>query len=453
MMMPSPHRRAAALTALSLLLTTTSTTKITLAFAPVAPASSLRQRTFSRSIPSSSWYNSLNLQSNPNHHGKDGTDLQPNATTAEKKKPSSAAAAGVNLQKAGAHLTAAASLAALLSATALPADAAMSGGRMGGSFSRSSVGGGMTRMAPSRSFGGGGGGGYYSRGGPTIVTPYIAPPMPIITPFYSPIIPFGGGVGAISYSRGPGLLEWLFLGGIGLFALSTISSVLAPRNRYNQWSDDDDGGLFSRSASSSALGVGTSVVKLSVALDVPNRDDPYSLLSVLDRLAATADTGSRRGVQNLTSQVAVELLRRKSSIQSAAGSHRHAQDDGAAQRAFNQWAVQERSKFEKETVSKFGGVDTSAGRRASAGGSGSDNGGGKATMAVVTLVLSIQGDSTKVPKIRSIADVEEALRKIASDVKVDDCLLGAEILWTPQDRSEVLSRMEVVADYPELTTV
>ena len=74
-------------------------------------------------------------------------------------------------------------------------------------------------------------------------------------------------------------------------------------------------------------------------------------------------------------------------------------------------------------------------------------------MAVVTLVLSIQGDATKVSKIRSLADVEDALRRIAADVKVDDCLTGAEILWTPQDRSETLQRRDVVADYPELTTV
>ena len=146
----------------------------------------------------------------------------------------------------------------------------------------------------------------------------------------------------------------------------------------------------------------------------------------------------------------MELLRRKSSIQSAASSYKHVSgDESAAQRTFNQWSVQERSKFEQETVSKFGGVDTSSvGRRSSDGG-----GNNKATMAVVTLVLSIQGDSTKIPKIRSVADVEDALRKIAADVKVDDCLTGAEILWTPQDRSEALSRMEVVADYPELTTV
>ena len=48
--------------------------------------------------------------------------------------------------------------------------------------------------------------------------------------------------------------------------------------------------------------------------------------------------------------------------------------------------------------------------------------GDQATMAVVTLILEIDGDHTKLPKIRSIQDVEDALTKIAADAKVSDCL-------------------------------
>ena len=76
------------------------------------------------------------------------------------------------------------------------------------------------------------------------------------------------------------------------------------------------------------------------------------------------------------------------------------------------------------------------------------------TQAVVTLVLAIDGDSTEIPtRINSVGDVEDALRKIASDSKVDDCLQSAEILWTPEDRTETLTLREVVADYPELRSI
>ena len=74
-------------------------------------------------------------------------------------------------------------------------------------------------------------------------------------------------------------------------------------------------------------------------------------------------------------------------------------------------------------------------------------------MAVVTLLVAVEGDSTKLPVIRSQKDIEEALAKIASDVKVDDCLQSAEILWTPEDRSEVLTMKEIVSDYPELRSI
>jgi uncharacterized membrane protein len=114
-----------------------------------------------------------------------------------------------------------------------------------------------------------------------------------------------------------------------------------------------------------------------VALEVPNRDDPNSILSVLDRLSQTASTDSRSGVQKLTSEVALELLRRRTSIVSASSSYKHYNDRNKALREFQSKSVQERSKFENENTSRYGSLD------------GSSTGSSKATMAVVTLVIAI----------------------------------------------------------------
>jgi uncharacterized membrane protein len=132
---------------------------------------------------------------------------------------------------------------------------------------------------------------------------------------------------------------------------------------------------------------------------------------------------------------------------SASTKYKHFNDRSQALREFNSRSITERSKFESETVSNYGGVDYGS---RGGGGYGSDN---KATMAVVTILLTIDGDSTKLPQISSVRDVEDALRKIASDSKVDTCLQSAEILWTPEDRSETLTARDVVADYPELRSV
>jgi uncharacterized membrane protein len=373
-------------------------------------------------------------------------------------QPTDAAAAASKNAAAAAALSAVA-LATVLMLSPLNADAAMSGGRMGGSFpsSRQSY----SRPAPSYrgSYGGGYSTGYGSRGYYNRMPGITVVPPPII----APISPFGGygyglgnpfsfgAPGIVSYGRGPGLFDLFLWGGIGLFLLNAFrgaaSAVDGAASSFTSGLDD----RFA--AEASALGPGTSVVQLTVALDVPKRDDPSSILSVLNRLAATARTDSRVGIQNLASQVALELLRRKSSIVSAAASSQHYKNRDQALRNYNSVSIKERAKFEQETVSQYGGVDygdASARLRSYTSGSLVD---GQATMAVVTLLLAIDGDSTKLPSISSIASVEEALRKIAGDVKVDTCLQSAEILWTPTDRSETLTLREVVADYPQLRSV
>jgi len=68
-------------------------------------------------------------------------------------------------------------------------------------------------------------------------------------------------------------------------------------------------------------------------------------------------------------------------------------------------------------------------------------------------VIAIDGDQTKLPQINSMRDLETALTKIATDVKVDDCLRSAEVLWTPDDDNDILSQRDVIVDYPKLRTI
>lgn len=326
------------------------------------------------------------------------------------------------------------------------ANAAMSGGRMGGSFSappsrpapvvRPSSRGYSPGFASSRSavvnvspsFG-------YGYGGYGHSTPFFAP-----RPYY--------GGGSLAISRGPGLFELLFLGVFLAKAaevLSETTSVIGTKVDslgYNSYSNTPD--------LDNALGPGTSVVQLSVAMQVSDRDDPRkSILVALDNLAKIAKTESRVGIQNLSSQVALEILRRSSSIVSASSSTKHFSSRDKALREFQNRSIKERSKFETETMSKFDGVDYNKNRNDVSNHKNSD----KATMAVVTLVLAIDGDSTVLNKINRASDVKQALQKIAVDSKVGDCLQSAEILWTPEDRSESLSIRDVVADYPELRSI
>jgi len=342
--------------------------------------------------------------------------------------------------------------------------AVQSGGRMGGSFgsgssSRSSSSGSSSRQysgsSYGRSYGGGGGGGYYSRPN-IIVSPGISPfYSPFYNPFYSPfyaprppgvvVVGSGPSFGGIIFFAGFFFLAAMVLSNMGNSVRDTLGDKIGSRMKFGNSSND------------SILGPGISVVELSVALQVPDRDSPSSILSALHRLSNTARTDSRVGLQNLTSQVALELLRRKSSIVAASTLGRHYSDKdegGRAQRAYNDISIRERSKFQRETVSKYGGVDygssdikktTSATKYAS-----------DATIAVVTIIMLIDGDSTSKAlssNVNSLRDVEDALSRIAADAKADACLRSAEILWTPEERSETLTMKEVLADYSNLRSV
>ena len=77
----------------------------------------------------------------------------------------------------------------------------------------------------------------------------------------------------------------------------------------------------------------------------------------------------------------------------------------------------------------------------------------QSTMAVVTLGICIEGNSlsTSIPKqIRNRKDLQSALNQIAADVQTEDCLLSAEILWTPEEDNDFLSERDLYADYPSL---
>jgi hypothetical protein len=52
----------------------------------------------------------------------------------------------------------------------------------------------------------------------------------------------------------------------------------------------------------------------------------------------------------------------------------------------------------------------------------------------------------------SLAGTREVLSNIASDIMVDrgDCVNAVEIFWTPSERKEVLTRQDVIIDFPEL---
>eukprot|EP00814_Leptocylindrus_danicus_P013317 CAMPEP_0116015230 /NCGR_PEP_ID=MMETSP0321-20121206/6720_1 /TAXON_ID=163516 /ORGANISM="Leptocylindrus danicus var. danicus, Strain B650" /LENGTH=398 /DNA_ID=CAMNT_0003484975 /DNA_START=538 /DNA_END=1734 /DNA_ORIENTATION=+ len=329
-----------------------------------------------------------------------------------------------------------------------------SGGRIGGSYGRSEPSVSSSTPAPtmngySRGFGQGFGAGYLTP------RPFWGDSFGFgLGPFYRPFGGFWGGGGWGMPYFGGGVTVYSPLS--GFFAFSTVSVILLVFFSA----------LFSGSGSSSYRSVqwtngtnvrneGVTFCKCSVAMNVPSRDDPNSILTVLKQASKTARTDSRAGMQYLVNQVALEILRRRRTIIAANTKRSYYKRLSPAESEFNTQVIRERSKFEKELISKYGGVDfvRDTSRSFDADQERKSNYyPSRATIAVVTIMVLLEGD-TKLPAIKSMNDVEEALSRIAADVKEGERLLSAEVLWTPVDCGESLSEKEVFSDYPALTTV
>lgn len=72
------------------------------------------------------------------------------------------------------------------------------------------------------------------------------------------------------------------------------------------------------------------------------------------------------------------------------------------------------------------------------------------TCAMVNIKVSIEGDSTRMPYIQSRQDLRYALERIAGDAQVDDCLMSAEIMWTPEHADDRLTPDDIYNNYPNL---
>ncbi len=57
----------------------------------------------------------------------------------------------------------------------------------------------------------------------------------------------------------------------------------------------------------------------------------------------------------------------------------------------------------------------------------------------------------KLPKIRSISDLQKALQMIGG-LGAED-IIAAELLWTPQEEGDAYSKDELLADYPNMVNV
>lgn len=282
---------------------------------------------------------------------------------------------------------------------------AASGGRIGGGSFRAPA---RSYSPPSRTYAPPGGG-YYPGGGGGFF-PFV----------YFPFFGVGGGFGGL----------------FSLLILISIASFLV--NSFRRSGSDSD-----------ELGYSTptvSVAKVQVGLLAQARE----LKEDLDRIGERANTETSEGLAQVLQEVTLALLRNPQYwVYGNADSHQARLEAAGAE--FNRLALSERSKFNAETFSNVNNqlkqASSSALTVAEKGGALVESSG---EYIVVTLLVGTQG-KLQLPAINSAEDLRRSLSQLGS--VSSDQLLALEVLWTPQAEGDVLTRDDVVAEYPNLKMV
>jgi uncharacterized membrane protein len=192
-----------------------------------------------------------------------------------------------------------------------------------------------------------------------------------------------------------------------------------------------------------ALGKGITVGKVQVALRCSNSDRKSST-SILRLLESHASSGSNENedLSRMANDVCVDLIRKADDWVAASSSYKwySSKDATKAEQYYNDLSNTEASKFEKEYVPDDDDDDGSTP-------------GASTTLVVVSVVLEIQGDSTEFEGAGySLVKTKQVLSSIASDCLVDDgyCVNAVEVFWIPSDPNEIMTKNDMILDFPEL---
>lgn len=168
-----------------------------------------------------------------------------------------------------------------------------------------------------------------------------------------------------------------------------------------------------------------------------------NIRSELDSLAVRADTSSPEGLHYILQETVLGLMRHPDYFVYASASTETVFDDSEAERRFNSLSLSERAKVRQETLSNVSGY-TTASYSTTAGSNGVNE------LILVTIVLAAEGQIA-LPTINSATDAREALSRLGG--LSASSIMGVELLWTPQAPGDTLTQTQLLADYPQLVPV
>ncbi len=332
----------------------------------------------------------------------------------------------------------------MLATNIAPSALAQSGGRArGGSFDQPAPSQAPSRNAPSGGSGGGYCGGYadpydysvpsgrsYPRGnypGSYYPGSYRRPPVIVVPPQSYPTSPYGYDTGYGTSSSGDGLfLILLFLCGSALLPIAM--SYLRQAGRR--------GGQSANELTNNVV----TVTQVQVALLAQAR----YIQEALTQLSTEANLSTSTGLSDFLRETVLALLRSPENWSHARVSSQTVRSRAQASQLFEQLSIQERSKLTAETLVNVEGKVRQQALKV-------QENADPASYIVVTLLVGTADDRPIGQPVHSAEELTAVLKRLGS--AAPSYLMIYELIWSPQDAADSLSRDQLLANYPDLVQI
>ncbi|KAK3122604.1 hypothetical protein QOZ80_8AG0615790 [Eleusine coracana subsp. coracana] len=179
----------------------------------------------------------------------------------------------------------------------------------------------------------------------------------------------------------------------------------------------------------------TTVVKLQVAL----LGLAKSFQKDLNEIAEKVEESNQRWYKFILTETICSLRRHNNCCISSSLSV-NVKDKDSWEQNFDKISIDERSKFDEETLYNLEGI-----KRKKSYSKKPD--GFRNEYIVLTILIAADG-ALKLPDIRNYGDLKAVVEKLNSIPATQ--IQGIQVLWSPQDENDVLSEERLLEDYPYL---
>jgi uncharacterized membrane protein len=242
---------------------------------------------------------------------------------------------------------------------------------------------------------------------------------------------------------------WLFFGQFILMFVSTrLAFGLAFNNPFAGWNLGGGGGGKSSSSGMGSGGGGGPTRLAVVRLQVGLLGLARSMQDDLERIAERADTSSPDGLAYVLQETVLSLLRHPEYCVYGASGYRGCDGPASAEQAFNELSLDERSKFEEETLVNVNARRKAAGKAAPAAPGGAPP---ERNEFIVVTILAVADAPFKLGKVASTEDLRAALKKLGSVGAAS--LSAVEVIWAPQEDGDTMTAQELSEKYPTMISL